>query len=140
MIIYPKREDYIHYEGQRLTAEWYYTVNGNVPGFDYYRDLSRQDRVRLDQIIKHLCDSPFGTILPISLYRVEDRQNKIYALKPRDERFFNFTTEGSKIIITNAYHKHSQQMTKADMECLKIAVAYRHDYLKRLKEGTYYEN
>lgn len=140
MPTYPKRENYIHYEGKRLTAEWYYTVNGELPGFDYYMGMSKQDMVRFDQIVRHLCDSSFGTILPLTLYRVEDRQNKIYAFKPRDERFFNFTTDGAKIIITNAYHKHSQQMTKADIECLKIAIGYRQSYLKRVREETYYEN
>jgi hypothetical protein len=60
-------------------------------------------------------------------------------IKPRDERFFNFTTVNAKVIITNAYHKHSQKMTKADMESLKTAVRYKQDYLNRIKEGTCYE-
>lgn len=55
------------------------------------------------------------------------------------DRFFNFTTEGSVVIITNAYHKHSQKMTKQDLEELRIAGRYRQDYLRRGKEGTYYE-
>lgn len=40
---------------------------------------------------------------------------------------------------SNAYHKHSQQMTKVDLESLKVAARYRQDYLKRVKGGTYYE-
>ncbi len=89
--------------------------------------------------MKLYCDSPYGTLLPKTLYRIEDKENKIYAFKPRDERFFNFTIEGAKVIITNAYHKHSQQMTKLDLESLKIAVGYKQDYLKRVKEENYYE-
>ena len=46
---------------------------------------------------------------------------------------------GAKVVITNAYHKHSQQMTRADLECLKTAVRYKRDYLRRVGEGTYYE-
>ncbi|MFH1259406.1 MAG: hypothetical protein ABII74_06320 [Elusimicrobiota bacterium] len=84
-------------------------------------------------------DTRPGTILPKTLYRVEDHENKIYALKPRDERFFNFMTIGAKIIVTNAYHKHSQKMTKQDMEHLRTAVRYKQDYLNRIREGTYYE-
>ena len=139
MPFHPKRESYIHYEGRTFTAEWYYTEEGKLTALDYYRDLPLQDRTRLNYMIKHLCDSPRGTILPTTLYRIEDRENKIYALKPRDERFFSFTTEGAKVIITNAYHKHSQQMTRADLESLKIAGRYRQDYLKRVRGETYYE-
>ena len=46
--------------------------------------------------------------------------------------------KGGKIIIVNAYRKHSRQMTKQDKEKLKISVKYKKDYLKRVKEGTYY--
>lgn len=60
-------------------------------------------------------------------------------MKPRDERFFNFMTAGAKIIVTNAYHKHAQRMTKADLECLQVAVRRRRDYLKRAQDGTCYE-
>ena len=140
MPIYPKKESYVHHAGQFFTAEWYYAEDGKLPALDYYRELEVHDRARLNHIIRHLCDSPHGTILPMTLYRVEDRENKIYALKPRDERFFNFTTDGAKVILTNAYHKHSQQMTKADLESLKIAVKYRQDYLKRARGRTYYED
>ncbi|MDO8756652.1 MAG: hypothetical protein Q7J64_01455 [Elusimicrobiota bacterium] len=59
-------------------------------------------------------------------------------MKPRDERFFNFMTAGAKIIVTNAY-RHSQRMTKADLECLQVAVRRRQDFLRRAQDGTYYE-
>ena len=72
------------------------------------------------------------------MYRVEERENKIYAFKPGGERFFNFTAEGRKIILTNAYSKHSQKMTKQGLESLEIAIKYKKDYLKRSREGTYY--
>lgn len=104
-----------------------------------YQGLTDLDQGRLDDMIQYFCDRPYGTILPKSMYRVEDKENKIYVFKPRDERFFNFISEGSKVIITNAYHKHSQKMTKLDQEQLKISAKYRVDYLERIKEGTYYE-
>ena len=90
-------------------------------------------------MIKYLADNPIGTRLPETIYRIEDRENKIYALKAGAERFFNFMTVHKKIVITNAYHKHSQKMTKQDMEKLEISVRFRADYLRRIKEGSYYE-
>ena len=101
--------------------------------------MAEADRDRFDDMVRYLCEARPGTLLPKTLYRVEDRANKIYALKPRNERFFNFTTAGAKVIVTNAYHKHSQQMTRADLEELKLAVRYKDDYLMRLAGGTYYE-
>lgn len=41
--------------------------------------------------------------------------------------------------MTNAYHKHSRKMTKADLESLEVAVRCRADYLRRVDGGVYYE-
>ncbi|MFH1619887.1 MAG: hypothetical protein ABIG11_08280 [bacterium] len=137
--MYLKKENFVYYIGRYFTAEWYYMEDSRLPGLGYYKELGINDRVRFYQIVKLYCDSPYGTLLPTKFYRIEDKVNRIYAFKPRDERFFNFTTEGAKVIITNAYHKHSQQMTKIDLESLKTAVRYKQDYLRRIKEASYYE-
>jgi len=109
-----------------------------MPAYQYYSALSDTDQDRFGYLVEYFCDRPYGVILPKSMYRMEDRSNQIYAFKPRHERFFNFITTESKVIVTNAYHKHSQEMTKVDLEQLKISGRYREDYLKRTKEGTYY--
>lgn len=138
-MVIPNYDDVLIHPGRYLTAEWYYTREGRTPARDYYEALAEVDQDRFDDMIRYLCETRPGTLLPKTLYRIEDHANKIYALKPRDERFFNFTTEGAKVIITNAYHKHSQQMTKGDLEALKSAIRFKNDYLIRLKEGVYYE-
>ena len=127
------------HRGKYFTAEWYYTAEGIMPGFDYYEELDEIDRDRFDDLTRYLCETRPGSILPKTIYRIEDRAERIYALKPRAERFFNFTTAGAKIILTNAYHKHSQRMGKGDMESLKFSVRCKRDYFRRLEEGTYYE-
>jgi len=139
MSTYPRYENVLINRGSFLTAEWYYTWEGYIPASEYYDALSEVDQDRFDDMLRYLCETRPGTLLPKTLYRVEDRENKIYALKPRDERFFNFTTEGAKVIVTNAYHKHSQQTTKADLEHLRTAVRYKNDYIKRIREGMYYD-
>src|SRR5579883_2711929 len=106
---HPDYEDVLIYPGPYFTAEWYYTPEGKMPAKDYYDELSETDQDRFDDMIRYLCDTKPGSPLPKTLYRIEDHANKIYALKPRDERFFNFMTSGAKVIVTNAYHKHSQQ-------------------------------
>ena len=139
MSAYPRPEDYRIYEGRSFGAEWYYTAGGAMPALEYYGGLTDLDQRRLDQMIMFFCDQPFGKPLPKTMYRIEDPENKIYAFKPRGERFFNFTTAGRKVILTNAYHKHSQKMTRLDLDQLAISTRYREDYLRRMKEGTYYE-
>lgn len=132
--------DLLYYHGRFLRVEWYRTAEGRMPALDYYRGLPELDRERFGVMVMYMADNPPGTFLPRSYYRVEDKSRKIYAFKPRDERFFNFTTEGRRIIVTNAYHKHSQKMTKADLEALELAVRCRTDYLRRVERGVYYED
>lgn len=136
---YPAAQDVLYYEGKTFTVEWYYAVDGRLPGLEYYQSLDKGEQKRLDYMIKYLADNSIGTRLSETMYRVEDRGNKIYAFKPGGQRFFNFMTEGRKIIITNAYQKHSQKMARQDLEKLGIAAKYRADYLKRVGEGVYYE-
>jgi hypothetical protein len=136
----PDFEEILIHGGRYFSAEWYRTAGGRMPAMEYYSALSEIDQDRFDDMIRYLCDLKPGRLLPKSMYRVEDRINKIYALKPRDARFFNFTTFDAKIIVTNAYHKHSQQMAKNDRVELEIAVRYRRDYERRVREETYYED
>lgn len=135
----PEYDDVLIHPGRYFTAEWYVNPEGRLPALEYYEALPEMDQDRFDDLIRYLCETKPGTLLPKTLYRIEDHANKIYALKPRDERFFNFMTSGAKIIVTNAYHKHSRRMSKADRECLDVAVRRRRDYLRRVQDGTYYE-
>lgn len=130
----------LYYVGATFRVEWYRTAEGRLPALDYYRGMSELDQERLDYMVKYLADSQIGTRLPKVMYRVEDLEHKIYAFKPRAERWFNFTTQDRRLIITNAYRKHSQQMTKEDSEKLNMAIRSRREYLIRVKEGTYYES
>ena len=137
---YPDPEEFLYYEGRFFTVEWYYTEDGALPAWQYHQGLGEMDQERLERVVKHMADNPPGTPLASTRYRVEDAAHKIYAFKPGDERFFNFMTDGRKIIITNAYRKHSQEMTKADLRHLETAIKRRADYLERVREGVYYED
>ena len=136
---YPRHVEFVFYEGRFFTAEWYYTDEGDPPGKRYYDGMGELEQDRLDDMVRYLADSPFGTHLPTTMYRIEDREDKIYAFKPGGERFSTLRPKAEKIILTNAYSKHSQKMTKQGLESLGIAIKYKKDYLKRLREGTYYE-
>ena len=139
MPIYPKPENFLFHVGQYFAAELYYTEEGHLPAYEHYLTLEDVEKDRLKFLVKYFTDNPHGTLLPKTMYRIEDRENKIYAFKPGARRFFNFMAEGSKIILTNAYRKHSQKMMRQDLDKLRIAVKCKNDYLRRIKEGAYYE-
>jgi len=131
--------DYLFYVGATFTVEWYKNAAGRKPAEDYYEVLSQEEQKRLDDLVARLADSPIGTRLPKTMYNEEDSQQKIYAFKPKDHRFFTFMTIGRKIILVDAYRKHSQQMTKKNLRLLQSVIRAKADYLFRVKGGTYYE-
>lgn len=91
---FPEPEDILYYDGRFFRIEWYYTEDGDIPVLEYYRRLGETDQERLDLMVKYMADNPPGTLLPKTMYRVEDKARKIYAFKPRADRFFSFTIEG----------------------------------------------
>jgi len=131
--------DYLYYQGRCLRIEWYYTSDGRMPGLEYYLTLPEKDQERLDYMVKYLADNAPAARLPKSLFRLEDPRNRIFAFKPRAERFFNFFAQERRIIIINAFKKHSRKMTKDDIEKLRLAARLREDYLRRVSERSYYE-
>ncbi len=48
MAVYPGSEDILIHSGGYFTAEWYYTRNGDMPGYDHYKNLSE-----MELIMKH---------------------------------------------------------------------------------------
>ena len=134
-----QQPEYLYYVGSTFTVEWYFDSSGWMEAKEYYERLSHEEQKRLADLVAYFADNPIGTRLPKSLYNEEDSENKIYDFKPRDHRFFNFMTSDRKIIILSAYLKHSQQMSKKDLNLLKTAIAAKHDYLSRVNAGSYYE-
>ncbi|MBN1445739.1 MAG: hypothetical protein JW957_06500 [Candidatus Omnitrophica bacterium] len=132
-------DNYIIYEGQTYTVEWYYTEQGKIPGYEYFLRIEERVQNRFLYMVKYLADAPREEYLPKTMYNIEDKEKQIYAFKPADKRFFSFMFRGGKIIVTNAYRKNAQQMTKQDKGKLKAAIKYKEDYIRRIKEGVYYE-
>jgi hypothetical protein len=130
---------YLFYAGATFTVEWYRDASGRMKAKEYFDHLLEEEQKRFGDLAGYFANSLIGTRLPKSLYNEEDAEAKIYAFKPGDHRFFNFMTAGRKIIIVDAYRKHSQQMTQKDLRRLRTVVAAKNDYLARVREGTYYE-
>jgi hypothetical protein len=139
MIIIEGKPEYVYYAGSTFTVEWYMDARGKMKAKEYYDGLPEDDQERLDELVKYIAESLIGTHLPKTLYNEEDAENKIYAFKPRAHRFFNFMTMGRKIIILDAYRKHSKKMAKKDKNLLKTVIIAKHDFENSVKAGLYYD-
>lgn len=126
-------KEYIAYKGEKFTIEWYYSEKGESQPLEFFDDLNAVEQQKLFHIIKRLGD--FGFVSDKTKFRNEG--DEIYAMKPQPSRFLSFFFEGSKVIITSAFTKKAQKLKKQDKD---RAIAARADYIKRVKEGVYYED
>lgn len=133
-------EEHLVYTGKTYKVEFCVRTDASLPAHESYEEeLSEDDKRRFFVIIGHFADSPVGTIFPKSIYNIEDKKNAIYAFKPYQHRFFCFTTSDRRVILTNAYKKGAQKLTKKAKQALKTAIEMKKDYENRVKKGTYYE-
>lgn len=126
------RREYIAYEGEKFTIEWYYSPDGKSQALDYYVSLDRCQRMKVLYLLKLMGD--LGKINDITKFRNEGDQ--IYAFKPKPDRFLCFFACKGKIIITNAFCKKQHKLPKVEKEKALLAKG---SYDVRLKKGTYYE-
>lgn len=129
----PKKEDYVFYSGERFQVEFYFTQKGEMPAKVYFDKAPLNVRVKLAALVKYIAEH--GGFLDVGKFRQVDPRRKIYEFKPAGHRFFSFFYQGGKVIITNAYMKKSQKVSKQD---LGKAVAAKSDYIARHKGGIYY--
>jgi hypothetical protein len=125
-------KEFVAYKGLKFTIEWYFDKNWESQPLNYLENLNAVIQQKVFYLFKRIGD--FGHISDITKFRNEGDQ--IFAFKPQPERFLSFFVKGNRIIITNAFRKKSDRLPL--QEKLK-ALKCRNDYLKRVKESTYYE-
>lgn len=125
-------KEYIAYQGDKYTIEWYYTENGESPALDYYNALNQGQRLKLLYLLKRMGD--IGKIIDSTKFNSEGDQ--IFAFKPQPDRFLCFFVKKGKIIITNGFCKKQQKLPKAEKE---RALAYKDSYESRVRKEAYYE-
>ena len=125
-------DKFIAFKGEIFTIEWYYNDRGKSAAYEYYLDLSIKQRDKLIFLFDVLANT--GKIRSEEKFRFEGDQ--IFAFKPSPDRFLCFFYEGAKLIVTNAFEKKADKLPPREKQrALKLKV----DYIKRNKEGTYYE-
>ena len=127
-----KDKELLVYRGSCFTIEWYYSPSGKSKAFDYYQKLAPAQRRKFLMLTKRLADS--GKIYDETKFRNEG--NKIYAFKPKPDRFLYFFIKGNKVIITNAFKKKTNKLPDKEK---KKAISFMKSYKQRINKGEYYE-
>lgn len=117
-------ENFLVYKGEYFSVYFHAEAEVSSSVYDYFETCDEATQASLLFLVKTIADT--GRIYDETKFRIEDRKNKIYCFKPREERFFCFFFTGKKIIITSAYAKKRQ---KLDRKELKKAIEIRKEYL-----------
>ena len=116
-------EDFLVYGGEHYSAYFHAEAKDSSSVHDYFEACDDATQASLLFLVKRMAD--MGRIYDEAKFRIENKHNKIYCFKPRQERFFCFFFTGKKIIITSAYTKKKQ---KIDRNELNKAIQVRNQY------------
>ena len=125
-------KEFIAYEGDSLTVEWFYDENGKSDSLDYFESLSNTQKRKVLMLFKRIGD--FGKISDITKFRNEGE--KVFAFKPQPDRFLSFFYVGKKVVVTNAFRKKSQKLPEKEKY---LALQRMSNYDSRVKSGDYYD-
>jgi phage-related protein len=125
-------KEFIAYEGEALTIEWFFDKNGKSEALDFFETLSNAQKLKTLMLFKRIGD--FGKISDITKFRNEGE--KIFAFKPQPDRFLSFFFAGKKIVVTNGFRKKGQKLPKKEKD---LALKRMENYDSRVNNGDYYE-
>jgi len=126
------QKQYIAYEGDEFTIEWYFDDRGNSYALEYFDSLPTERKKKVLHLFKLMGD--VGKIYNEEKFRYEGDQ--LYAFKPAPDRFLCFFFDGAKIIVVSAYEK---KMAKMPVREKDRALKAKKDYEERSKKGKYYD-
>lgn len=112
-------KEFIAYEGDVFTVEWFFNDKGKSEALDYFETLSNTQKRKTLMLFKRIGD--FG---------------KISAFKPQPDRFLSFFSVGKKIVVTNGFRKKAQKLPEKEKN---LALKRMKDYDSRVINGDYYE-
>jgi hypothetical protein len=124
MAVPTHNENFLVYKGAHFSVYFHAETADSSSVHDYFESCDAVTQASLLFLVKTIADT--GRIYDETKFRIEDRQNKIYCFKSREERFFCFFLAGKKIIIASAYTKKRQKLDHGE---LRKAIRIRKEYL-----------
>lgn len=104
---------FLLYEGACYSVYFHAESAATSRVHEYFEECDAVTKASLLYLAKRMGD--VGKIYDKSKFNLEDRKNKIYAFKPKRDRFFCFFFAGRTIIITSAYKKKQQKLDKNEI-------------------------
>ena len=118
-------ENYVIYEGEKFSVFFHAESESVSNVCDYFEKCDQETQASLLYLVKRISD--IGRIYDKTKFRIEDKKNKIYAFKPKKERFFCFFFYEKRIIIISAYRKRGDKLNRDE---LKKAVKIKRYYME----------
>ena len=87
-------EDFLIYQGVHYSVYFHAELQGSSGVRDYFKSCDNVTRASLLFLVKTIAD--IGRIYDERKFRYEDKLNKIYCFKPRNERFFCFSARNGR--------------------------------------------
>ena len=117
--------DFLIYKGKHYSVYFHAERKESSEVCDYFEECDHATQASLLHLIKLMAEH--GRIYDTTKFRVEDKENKIYAFKPKKERFFCFFFTQKTIIITSAYRKRRQKLSVKELD---KAIKIRNKYIR----------
>ncbi len=117
---------FLVYQGPHYAVYFHAEKKTSSKVYDSFEKCDNITQASLLYLVKRIADT--GRIYDKTKFRIEDKNNKIYTFKPKQERFFCFFFVKKEIIITSAYRKKGQ---KLDVKELKKAIEIRNQYMNK---------
>ena len=118
------RDKFLLYAGDNYSIYFHAEKAASSEVYEYFEKCDKVTQASLLFLAKTMGD--VGKIYDKNKFRQEDKKNKIYVFKPKQERFFCFFFIGKTIIITSAYKKQKQKLDKNE---LKKAIEIQKKYI-----------
>lgn len=125
-------KEFIAYQGELLTIEWYHDEKGRSDALTFFNELSASQKRKTLMLFKRMGD--FGKISDVTKFINEG--DKIFSFKPQPDRFLSFFWTGKKVVVTNGFRKKSKKLPKKEKE---LALKRKKAYCSKVEEGNYYD-
>jgi hypothetical protein len=128
------------HDGLHRSFEWFWAADNTMPALDAYEALSRISQDDFLSSIRHWGNVEPGKRAAQSRVNQENADPLIVAVKAGKHRFTAFREHsGPTWIVCHHYLKEGERRDKSGDRAVKQTMKTRHEYMKRVNAGTYYE-
>lgn len=128
------------HEGRYRSFEWFWELDGSMPGLDAYENLRARDQDDFLASVEHWGDVVPGARPAQSRVNGEHKDSLIVAVKAGKHRFTAFREQsGPTWIVYAHYLKEGQKRDKTGDRAVEATLRAQKRYFEQVTEGTYYE-